>query len=191
LSRIDVILSETEAAALLTAEERTLCRSVVREALLLEARRLADLVGVAAGSGAAADAAAPAIIEVGLTLMDEAGVRDLNLRYLGCDKATDVLAFSMIEEDSGGMPPEGEPNREGFAPGAEPVLLGDVVVSVPVVRVQAADWERPFGEELARVVGHGTLHLVGYTDESDEAATQMRVKEDAVLSRLGFRPEPR
>ncbi len=158
MSRIEVILSETASADILPAEKRRLCESAVRETLLLEARRLGEL---------------PAAIEVSLTLMDDAGIRELNRRYLECDSATDVLAFSM-----GGEGPEE----------AEPFLLGDVVVSVETVRTQATEWERPFGEELARVISHGVLHLLGYTDESGEAAAAMHTKEDAVLTALGFRP---
>jgi rRNA maturation RNase YbeY len=167
LSRIEVILSETASADLLPAETRRLCESAVRETLLLEARRLGELPAASARGGE------PAAIEVSLTLMDDAGIRELNRRYLECDSATDVLAFPM-----GGEGPEE----------AEPFLLGDVVVSVETVRTQATEWERPFGEELARVISHGVLHLLDYTDESGEAAAAMHTKEDSVLTALGFEP---
>jgi rRNA maturation RNase YbeY len=167
LSRIEVILSETASADLLPAETRRLCESAVRETLLLEARRLGELPAASARGGE------PEAIEVSLTLMDNAGIRELNRRYLERDSATDVLAFSMGGEDPGE---------------AEPFLLGDVVVSVETIRTQATEWERPFEEELARVVSHGVLHLLGYTDESGEAAAAMHTKEDAVLTVLGFRP---
>jgi len=176
LSRIEVILSETASADLLPAETRRLCESAVRETLLLEARRLGELPAASARGGepaASARGGEPAAIEVSLTLMDDAGIRELNRRYLERDSATDVLAFSMGGEDPGE---------------AEPFLLGDVVVSVETIRTQATEWERPFDEELARVISHGVLHLLDYTDESGEAAAAMHTKEDAILTALGFRP---
>lgn len=79
--------------------------------------------------------------EISLTLLDDEAIRALNRSYLGKDRPTDVLAFSLGEEG----PP-----------------LGDVYVGVDQARRQAADQGVPLDEELVRLAVHGTLHVLGY-----------------------------
>ena len=79
--------------------------------------------------------------EVSVTLLDDDGIQELNRTYLGRDRPTDVIAFSLGEEDA---------------------LLGDVYVGVPQARRQAGEYEVPVGEELLRLVIHGTLHVLGH-----------------------------
>ncbi len=183
LSRVEVILTDTEQAAEAGADLRDICARAARETLRLESGKLAELVGGASRcvettgpTGPASDPEAGAssgpVVEVSVTLTGDSGIRELNRRYLNRDQPTDVLSFFMGGEQAG----------------EEPYLLGDVVVSVDAARTQAADYERPFSEELARLVSHGTLHLLGYTDEYPEAGAAMRAREDAVLEALGFRP---
>lgn len=172
LVEVDVVLTETEQSVALDRETAALCERAARETLLLEGRRLVRMTGREID---------PPPIEVSLTLLDDPGITALNHRYLGRDEATDVLAFPM----------DSAPTAAGEAPApgsSEPFLLGDVVVSVETAASQAAEYGRPFPEELARLVAHGTLHLLGYTDESLEAAAGMHAKEDAVLVALGFSP---
>lgn len=88
--------------------------------------------------------------ELSVVLAGNAEVRRLNRLYRKKDKATDVLSFPLLEGrtlDSG---------RGGTLP------LGDVVISVPQTRRQAARQGRPFREELALLLTHGILHLLGY-----------------------------
>ena len=204
--RVSVILTDTEQAASVGRELRDLCERAVRETLELEGRRLAGLVGGHGRERAESDRE----VEVSVTLTDERTIRDLNRRYLGRDRATDVLAFFMGDADdepgpgpaaappdagAGAAPPgpgpvEGAPPAPGpGVPPSEPYLLGDIVVSVDAARSQAAEYRRPFAEELARLVTHGTLHLLDYTDDSPESAEVMHAKEDAVLTVLGFHPD--
>lgn len=181
LSRVEVILSETEQSTAAGADLRGLCEKAARETLRLEGRKLAGLVGGAPGGNRAVGRTGSAdgrvvgasfgpVVEVGVTLTGDPGIRELNRRYLGRDRTTDVLSFFMGDEQAG----------------EEPYLLGDVVVSVDTARTQAADYERPYPEELARLVSHGTLHLLGHADDNPEAAAAMHAKEDAVLKALGF-----
>ena len=79
--------------------------------------------------------------ELSLTLLDDAGIRALNLRYLGEDRTTDVIAFAL---------------------GPGPALLGDVYVGVEQARRQAAELGVPLPEELVRLAVHGTLHALGH-----------------------------
>ena len=99
-------------------------------------------------------------------------MRRLNAQYRGRDMTTDVLAFAM---------------REG--PGPRSVLLGDVVISVPRAAKQAAEHGHPVERELAVLLIHGVLHLLGYDHERSAAeARRMRRKERALL--LAVTPIP-
>lgn len=180
---VEAIVSETEAAAAAGPEIVALCERAVRATLAREEARVTEVVG----EGAARP------VEVSVTLLGDSAIRELNLRYLGRDSATDVLSFFM--GDSDGPEAEDEAGPEAARGGArasvaaaQPFLLGDVVVSVETARRQAADYGRPFPEETARLVSHGTLHLLGYTDETEDDAAGMHAREDAVLADLGFEP---
>ena len=104
--------------------------------------------------------------ELSLYFTDDVQIRDLNRKYRGIDRATDVLSFSQVEGES--------PSTEAGAG-----LLGDVVISMDRAREQARDAGTDLEAELQRLVAHGILHLLGYTHEgSDEAAHTMRSLED-------------
>ncbi|NPV70468.1 MAG: rRNA maturation RNase YbeY [Firmicutes bacterium] len=104
-------------------------------------------------------------------------MRELNLRYLGRDESTDVLAFSMLETT------EDEP---AVAAGPPLRMLGDVVVSVDTAATQAAEYSHTLERELALLVIHGTLHLLGYDDGDPAGATRMAETQDRVLAAAGF-----
>ncbi len=181
--RVEVILTETEQADAVGAEPREVCEKAAREALRQEASRLAEVAGLAHAAQAGGEAEADVRVEVSVTLTDDPGIRELNRRYLDRDRPTDVLAFPMGDGSEG---PAGDFAGKGLA--GEPFLLGDVVVSVDTARSQAADYGRPPLEELGRLVVHGVLHLLGYTDEDDQSAARMHAREDSVLEALGFEP---
>jgi probable rRNA maturation factor len=119
-------------------------------------------------------------VEVELVLADDATVRDLNRLYRGKDEETDVLSFAAYE-------------GEAFldAPGEAPAL-GEVIVSVPFVERQVEDMARrgvaiTVEAQLAHLLVHGLLHLVGLDHEQGEAEEQaMREKEEALLAALGY-----
>jgi rRNA maturation RNase YbeY len=94
---------------------------------------------------------------------------DMNREYLDHDYYTDVITFPHV------------------TPGK--VIYGDVFVSVDRVREHAKDLGVSFERELARVMVHGLLHLVGYGDDTENAALLMRQREDEHLSRLYFAVE--
>jgi probable rRNA maturation factor len=100
-------------------------------------------------------------------------MRALNRDHRHVDEVTDVLAFP-IDETAG--------------PPGLPRLLGDVVVCLDEAQQQAAEVGRPAGDELAALVVHGTLHLLGYDHESD--AGEMLALQDRLLSELGGLPWP-
>jgi probable rRNA maturation factor len=128
--------------------------------------------------------------EVSLLFVDEASIADLNKRFLGKDGPTDVLAFPIDEEpvESGRSPDSG-----GTGPGytAEvvdaPTLLGDVVICPAVAVRNAPDHAGTYEDELALLVVHGLLHLLGMDHVDSEEAEAMEARERELLARF-YRP---
>lgn len=107
---------------------------------------------------------------VALTVLttDDETLQDLNNRFLGIDAPTDVLAFPEAAE---------APLGEGEAPS-----LGEIAISVPTARRQAAELGHPLADEMAHLLTHGILHLCGYDHEGGgEAAARMRSREEHYL----------
>ncbi len=111
-----------------------------------------------------------AAAEVSVAVMDDAQIRDLNRRYRGSDAATDVLAFP-----------------QDPLPGAAAPLLGDVVISAERAREQAREYGHTADREIALLVVHGVLHLLGYDDEMEDGAAQMWERQRVILDRLEAR----
>lgn len=112
--------------------------------------------------------------ELGLTLTTDAEIRRLNATYRGLDKATDVLAFA-LEEGPPMALPEGMPRQ-----------LGDVIVSLETVERQAGEFGNSLESELAWVICHGTLHLLGFDHQDEAQLGLMREQERQVFEQLGL-----
>jgi probable rRNA maturation factor len=124
--------------------------------------------------------------EVSLLFVDEPAVAALNEKFLGRRGPTDVLAFPIDDEP----PPTGRsPDLGGSGPGAEPealpaLLLGDVVICPTVAARNAAEHEVGADDELALLVVHGLLHLLGMDHHDDEEAERMEALERTLLARF-------
>jgi len=127
-------------------------------------------------------------VEVSLLFVDEPSIAELRERFLGESGPTDVLAFPIDEEpDRGGRSPDegGTGPGGGMDPEDEiPVLLGDVVVCPSVAAKNAIEHEVSFDDELALLVVHGLLHLLGMDHEEDEEAERMERREQQLLDRF-------
>lgn len=104
---------------------------------------------------AAEDAALPAL---SLALVNDARITALNARFLGHNRATDVIAFE---------PQDGE---------------GEVIISVDTARKQAADAGHSLEDELCFLVAHGVLHVLGYDDSGDESRCRMLKRQHEILN---------
>ncbi len=102
-----------------------------------------------------------------LLLASDAEIRRLNRVHLGRDRTTDVLAFP-----SGGDLEPGQPH------------LGEIAISVPRARRQARRARWGVEDEMALLVTHGYLHLLGYDHETDDGAMR-RLEEDLLKRAAG------
>lgn len=115
--------------------------------------------------------------ELNIIFLSSQKIRALNRAYLGTDTATDVLAF----------PPGGTRVREKGkrVKGKEREFLGDIAISSDRASANARIYGTRFTEELALYVIHGTLHLLGYEDATEEGRAAMRRKENELLQKAG------
>lgn len=118
----------------------------------------------------------PLNAEVGLTFVDDDAIKELNVAHRGIDKATDVLSFPLYEPD--------EPFEEDAG---MPILLGDVVISVPHAVAQADEYGHSVTREVAYLFVHGLLHLAGYDHMSEDERQDMRRQEETLLERAEVR----
>ena len=106
-----------------------------------------------------------------VTVTDDEAVRELNRLHRGKDAVTDVLSFPLVGDD---------PAAFVLPPGV-PTPLGDVVVAFERCREQAREYGHAFERELAYLVTHGVLHLLGHDHEDEEQRLLMRAREEEVL----------
>jgi probable rRNA maturation factor len=124
--------------------------------------------------------------ELSLLFVDEAAIAALNQQFLGRDGPTDVLAFP-IEDDP--TPGGRSPDFGGTGPGSEHrdlplTLLGDVVICPQVASANAAERAVAYEDELALLIVHGLLHLLGMDHEDDAEAAKMERLERKLLARF-------
>jgi probable rRNA maturation factor len=124
--------------------------------------------------------------EVSILYVDETTIADLNHRFLGHDGPTDVLAFPIDEEPvEGGRSPDSGGTGPGFNPSPDeaPTLLGDVVICPAVALRNAPEHAGNYEDELALLLVHGILHLLGLDHDDPEEADVMEAKERDLLGR--------
>jgi probable rRNA maturation factor len=124
--------------------------------------------------------------EVSILFVDENAIADLNNRFLGKDSPTDVLAFPIDEEPvEGGRSPDSGGTGPGYNPSPEeaPTLLGDVVICPVVAHRNAPEHAGTYEDELALLLVHGLLHLLGMDHEDPDEAEVMEAKERDLLAR--------
>ncbi len=111
--------------------------------------------------------------ELAVVVTGDESSRELNRRHRDVDAPTDVLAF----RDETGGPFIGAPGL--------PRYLGDVIISFPRAKDQAAEAENEVQAELQLLVVHGVLHLLGYDDQAEPERARMWKAQQTVLDGLG------
>jgi len=122
--------------------------------------RAADVRAVVAAAFARERAGEPC---VAVSVIDDAAIRAVNARWLGHDWATDAIAFSYADD----------PGPDG--------VRGEVLVSAETARREAGARGADAREELLLYVAHGTLHLLGWDDDTPARRTAMNTRARAIL----------
>lgn len=109
--------------------------------------------------------------ELALTFVDRGDIAELNAEHMGTQGPTDVLSFPMDDEELEGVP----------------TLLGDVVISPAVAAAQFADHAGTVDDELALLLVHGILHVLGHDHAEPDETIVMRARELDLLERFHWR----
>jgi len=107
--------------------------------------------------------------ELTVRLVDKQESRQLNSRYRGQDRPTNVLSFPA-----------------DLPPGIDLPLLGDIVICAPLVGEEAKVQNKPAQSHWAHLVIHGVLHLLGHDHQTDEEAGKMESLEVDLLASIGI-----
>ena len=110
--------------------------------------------------------------ELGIILVDNSYIQELNFTYRGIDAPTDVLSFNLRDE------------VVDVEEGIEEIILGDVIISLEKAKEQSLLYGHDLVRELALLTIHGILHLLGYDHDTDEAEQEMKEKEGQILKKF-------
>ncbi len=114
--------------------------------------------------------------QISVALVDDDRITQLNEAHLDHQGPTDVLTFDLRDAESGSAAVAGDP------------IEGEIVVSVDTADREARTRGHELDAELALYVIHGTLHLLGFDDQTTDEAARMHGVEDEILVSLGFGP---
>ena len=145
-------------------------------------------------------------VTLSLVIADDTEMQALNRQYRQQDKTTDVLSFPLLDEPLVDAPAdqlwqssedlEETDASEEYAdngtqptfitPAGMPTALGDIVISWPTVKRQAEQAGHPATYELLYLLAHGTLHLVGYDDQTEEGYQVMVRLQTSILQAIDW-----
>ena len=129
----------------------------------------------------------PYEINVNLLLTDNEGIRQYNREYRGLDRETDVLSFPAVDYEVPSDFSLAEQNRTAyFDQETGELILGDIMINVDRVILQAQEYGHSLKREYAFLLTHSFLHLLGYDHETAEQEQQMFSRQEAILEGLGI-----
>ena len=118
--------------------------------------------------------------------MDDEEIRKINSEYRGIDKSTDVLSFPFNEFEIPGNFDDIEESVDAFNPETGELLLGDIILSTDHITEQAIEYGHSETRELAFLVVHSMLHLMGYDHMVDEDRVIMEERQRKILELEGI-----
>jgi probable rRNA maturation factor len=120
--------------------------------------------------------------EVSISFVNNQEMRSLNKEYRNIDKETDVLSFPLVEFIEEELNAEDE-NAEYIE---EEIALGDIVISMEKAVEQSEEYGHSFKRELAFLLVHGMLHLLGYDHDEEASEGEMFDKQEEILKNMKF-----
>ena len=124
--------------------------------------------------------------EDSVTFVDDEEIRKINSEYRGIDKSTDVLSFPFNEFEIPGNFDDIEESVDAFNPETGELLLGDIILSTDHIVEQAIEYGHSETRELAFLVVHSMLHLMGYDHMVDEDRAVMEERQRKILELEGI-----
>lgn len=112
---------------------------------------------------------------VSVRVTGDVEMQALNRTYRNVDRPTDVLSFAFAESGESVLPPD------------SPQQLGDVIIDIQYARRQAEELQHSLAMEIAWLIIHGTLQILGYRHATEAEAVEMEALESKALRALGFR----
>ncbi len=106
--------------------------------------------------------------DINLIFGDDALLNKLKNEFFKLDQLTDVIAFRLNDYDHA-------------------AVEGEIYISLPRAKENAKNFDEPFNREVARLIIHGTLHLLNYKDDTEEEKIQMRQKENETLNHVNWK----
>ena len=129
----------------------------------------------------------PYEFEVNVTFTDNDSIRDINREFRELDVPTDVLSFPMADYPvPGDFSDIEERDPDAFHPETGELILGDIIISMDKVKEQAKAYGHSNTRELAFLVAHSMLHLMGYDHMVDEERKVMEAKQEEILKNCGY-----
>ena len=119
----------------------------------------------------------PANSEISLVITGQERIQELNRDYRGRDRPTDVLSFSLTEHKE-------EEENAFIGPPDGLIHLGEVIISYPQAVIQAREQGHSLKKEMAILIAHGVLHILGYDHEKHRMEPAMKAREQEVLTDL-------
>ena len=129
----------------------------------------------------------PYEVEVNVLLTDNEGIQEINREQRKIDRPTDVLSFPMADYPvAGDFSDIEERDPDAFHPETGELILGDIIISMDKVKEQAKAYGHSNTRELAFLVAHSMLHLMGYDHMVEEERIVMERKQEEILKRCGY-----
>lgn len=116
--------------------------------------------------------------ELSVTFVNNERIQQINAEYRNIDRPTDVISFALEDEVEGELEIVHSPDQ--------PVLLGDIIISIEKAKEQADEYNHSFMRELGFLAVHGFLHLLGYDHMDEDEEKEMFERQDSILESYGL-----
>ena len=126
---------------------------------------------------------------VNVLLTDDKAIEEINEAQRDIANSTDVLSFPMVEYEAPADFDGFDEDPTLFDPESGELMLGDIVISVDHVKAQAKAYGHSETRELAFLVAHSMLHLMGYDHMEAGEREEMEKRQEDILQKLGFTRE--
>ena len=105
--------------------------------------------------------------DINLIFTSDIHVSDLKKQFFSKDQWTDVIAFPLVDDNKN-------------------IIEGEIYISMPTAKENAKVFNQPHHKELARLIVHGALHLLGHEDNTKEEKKEMSRLEDFFLKDISW-----